>query len=104
MFLRENEKAIWYVMFFILYKNFLKSSDMDWRWINSPVLFLMFFILCLMSSIVVKVDWLYFCLYVILDVILFLNWLWIFMFYWLSDMSDCTLAAMDEINDNDNDN
>jgi hypothetical protein len=28
---------------------------------------------------------------------------WIFMFYWLSDMSERTLAAMDEINDNDND-
>jgi hypothetical protein len=35
-------------------------------------------------------------------IFMFLNWLWIFMFYWLSNMSDCTLAAMDEINDNDN--
>jgi hypothetical protein len=31
-------------VFFIFYKNFLKSSDMDCRWINSPVLFLRVFI------------------------------------------------------------
>jgi hypothetical protein len=33
-------------IFFILYKNFLISSDMDCRLINSPVSFLMFFVLC----------------------------------------------------------
>jgi hypothetical protein len=33
-------------VFFILYKNFLISSDMDWRLINSPVSFLMFFVSC----------------------------------------------------------
>jgi hypothetical protein len=31
---------------FIRYKNFLISSDMDCRLINSPVSFLMFFLLC----------------------------------------------------------
>jgi hypothetical protein len=44
-------------VFLFFTRIFLKSSDMDCRWINSPVLFLMFFIFTfLMSSIVVNVD------------------------------------------------
>jgi hypothetical protein len=40
---KKKLKGIWYVTFFILHKNFLTSSHIDSRWINSPVLFLMSF-------------------------------------------------------------
>jgi hypothetical protein len=42
---KRKLKAICYVMFFILYNNFLISSDMGCRLINSPLSCLMFFVL-----------------------------------------------------------
>jgi hypothetical protein len=45
-------------VFFILYNNFLISSDMDCGLIDSPVLFLTFFVLCFWISSIVSKCWL----------------------------------------------